>query len=185
MPSRFAKKTHAGKCPIIFSLKISAFRVGIPLYQRPKAAPCSQPWAESFHPVGIGETNDRAPEVAWCSAQNTEEPRRPSQRATLGRRPKSLIIEKIYSRGGMEGAEKEIIPISSLRALREPSGRAGGGSSTFSDRSSRIVLPYSGLDPFALRFPGCRHKKSRPKTCCRLPSAAKWQIPDPRLKERA
>jgi hypothetical protein len=147
MPSRFAKKTHAGKCPIIFSLKISAFRVGIPLYQRPKAAPCSQPWAESFHPVGIGETNDRAPDLAWSSAQNSEEPRRPSQNATLGSRPKSLNIGKIYSRGGAEGAEKEIISMFSLRAL--PLGANHPGGLAAAGHLSRIAR----LEP-SFRIPG-------------------------------
>src|ERR1019366_4651116 len=35
----------------------------------------SQPWAARFNPVGIGQTNDDAPNVAFPSTENVEEPK--------------------------------------------------------------------------------------------------------------
>jgi hypothetical protein len=34
----------------------------------------SQPWAESFNPVGIAKTNGNAPNINWDSIENSEEP---------------------------------------------------------------------------------------------------------------
>ena len=41
----------------------------------PRVARSSQPWAESFNPVGIGKTNDDSFNITCHSTENSEEPR--------------------------------------------------------------------------------------------------------------
>ena len=40
----------------------------------PRVARCSQPWAESFNPVGIGKISRNLPLITWYSTENSEEP---------------------------------------------------------------------------------------------------------------
>src|ERR1035441_6394258 len=48
----------------------------------PRVARCSQPWAESFNPVGIGKISRNLPLITWYSTENSEEP--DLEKATLG-----------------------------------------------------------------------------------------------------